>query len=392
MLFGTEHSMPKHPDHTDWARLMPGVADALLGEPTTRNARELRYGRKGSLAINIEDGTWFDHEASTGGGVLDLAERELGSRTTALTWLENEGFIERQSTSRRNARTPARRSRPQQATVTPDTRPTTNTPCEPTADPLAMQLWTAARPARATSCHTYLTRRNAWPPFGIGPELPPTVRWLAHAAAPERQPPPPEKMRWPGLPRHAIGAMLFAWRAPGEIDSPIQAITAIPIDQHCARMPWWASSGPKTVTVGSLKGAACETRPGAPDEPVHAAEGEVDALALALSPWVSDGRVLAVGGTPGMRRLGELTLGEHLSVVIHPDGDPPGRAAARAATQALREAGRTYSRVRYAPKTDPAHQLAEWINEHRAISESEGGARPDVAIRNAWRDLLNVCN
>lgn len=77
----------------DWPVLMPAVAEALLGEPSSATRRELRYGRKGSLSVRLDTGQWFDHEAGEGGGVLDLVTRERGSRAAALAWLEAEGFI-----------------------------------------------------------------------------------------------------------------------------------------------------------------------------------------------------------------------------------------------------------------------------------------------------------
>ena len=41
------------------------IALALLGEENKRlsSAYELRYGNKGSLSVDLNKGTWFDHEA-----------------------------------------------------------------------------------------------------------------------------------------------------------------------------------------------------------------------------------------------------------------------------------------------------------------------------------------
>ena len=54
----------------DLAATMPAVARALLGEPVAglSTAKEWRYGRRGSLAIDVERGLWRDHQAGTGGG------------------------------------------------------------------------------------------------------------------------------------------------------------------------------------------------------------------------------------------------------------------------------------------------------------------------------------
>jgi hypothetical protein len=55
---------------------MEKVACALLGNPTKRTAKELRYRTRGSLEIDLAKGTFSDHETGEGGGVLDLIKRE----------------------------------------------------------------------------------------------------------------------------------------------------------------------------------------------------------------------------------------------------------------------------------------------------------------------------
>ena len=46
------------------------VARRLLGDPNRAlsTKAELRYGQKGSLAVDLAKDTWFDHEAGEGGG------------------------------------------------------------------------------------------------------------------------------------------------------------------------------------------------------------------------------------------------------------------------------------------------------------------------------------
>src|SRR6516162_5886192 len=61
----------------DLAPLIEPVARRLLGEPNLRlsTRTELRFGTHGSVAVVIagpKRGTWYDHEAGEGGGVLDL--------------------------------------------------------------------------------------------------------------------------------------------------------------------------------------------------------------------------------------------------------------------------------------------------------------------------------
>ena len=61
-------------------------------DPVRRPASgEWRYRRKGSLAVHVAGprrGTWRDHEADVGGGVLELLAHVEGlTRPEALVWL-----------------------------------------------------------------------------------------------------------------------------------------------------------------------------------------------------------------------------------------------------------------------------------------------------------------
>jgi hypothetical protein len=73
------------------------IAEALLGEPNREMStrRQLRYGRNGSLAIELagdKRGEWFDHEAGVGGGPLELVQREVGGANgEAIAWLREQG-------------------------------------------------------------------------------------------------------------------------------------------------------------------------------------------------------------------------------------------------------------------------------------------------------------
>ncbi|MDE2716830.1 MAG: hypothetical protein OXI33_07425 [Chloroflexota bacterium] len=61
---------------SDFIGIAPAVAGCLLGEPSSRSSRELRWGRKGSFRLKLDTGTWTDFEAGDGGGVLALVMRE----------------------------------------------------------------------------------------------------------------------------------------------------------------------------------------------------------------------------------------------------------------------------------------------------------------------------
>src|SRR3954452_1634978 len=76
---------------------MGPVAKLLLGEPNRKlsNGRRLRYGNHGSLSVDLDAGTWFDHEGKVGGGVLDLVRRQLRcDRHGALDWLHQNADLE----------------------------------------------------------------------------------------------------------------------------------------------------------------------------------------------------------------------------------------------------------------------------------------------------------
>lgn len=82
---------------SDFAQHMVTVATELWGDPNkaVSTQRKLAWGSHGSRKVDLEAGTWFDHEAHEGGGVLDLIMRETGcDKAKALQWLTERGLIE----------------------------------------------------------------------------------------------------------------------------------------------------------------------------------------------------------------------------------------------------------------------------------------------------------
>ncbi|UJX47168.1 AAA family ATPase [Xanthobacter sp. YC-JY1] len=81
---------------TGFIDMMAAVAARLLGEPNPHHSSkdEWRYGTHGSLSVKVggpHKGTWIDHEASEGGGVLDLIARCVGGGKEGATgWLRRE--------------------------------------------------------------------------------------------------------------------------------------------------------------------------------------------------------------------------------------------------------------------------------------------------------------
>lgn len=80
--------------------LIEPVARFLLGEPNASVSKptELRFGTRGSLAVDLDKGVWHDHEEGIGGGVLDLIVRQTGitTRSGQLSWLEKNGLKDQQ--------------------------------------------------------------------------------------------------------------------------------------------------------------------------------------------------------------------------------------------------------------------------------------------------------
>ena len=141
-------------------------------------------------------------------------------------------------------------------------------------------------------------------PAGIGPNLPATVRWLAHEASPGSN----RAASWYGLPDGAAGALAFAWRRPGDADPDPRAVSLVAVSTTGKRVTWF-DRGAKILEVGQRAGAVFTAREAAnADAPLLACEGEINALALSLSPWAEPGRVVSVGPAGNM---GVVTVGAH---------------------------------------------------------------------------------
>ena len=77
-----------------------------------------------------------------------------------------------------------------------ETRSRTDAARADLASSVARRIWDAGIKADGTPAHRYLVGRMVWPPNGVGPGLPASVRWLARDAAPAAVP----GAQWFGLP------------------------------------------------------------------------------------------------------------------------------------------------------------------------------------------------
>ena len=146
----------------DLAELMAPAALALLGEPNPRlsSARELRWGRHGSLAVDPAAGTWFDHEAGAGGGTLALVARETGAAAPAecLQWLRSAGLLPGEAEPFARAAMAERQAERERARAA---RARAEREAHAEAAARAMAIWSAATPA--SPGHGYLRRKRVEP-------------------------------------------------------------------------------------------------------------------------------------------------------------------------------------------------------------------------------------
>ena len=257
---------------------------------------------------------------------------------------------------------------------------------------LAARLWRTSGGPDLSPGRAYLARRRAWPPFGAGPDLPPSVAWLMAGAAPA----PDRAAKWYGLPSCAAGALVFAYRPPGEPDGPPRAVSLMAFDARGRRMRWPVREGlgPHVRMVGRRAGRVFEVGDPAGLE-LAIVEGEADALA-AVAGW----RVLGFARPP-LVRAGGSTSGltpdacrddAGRPVALLPDRDGPGVKAAGELAADLRARGRAVRIVRRpapapANPIDPADPAAEvaWWWTWRAMARGGGPA----GEARAWRWLLS---
>ena len=294
----------------DFAALMPDVARALLGEPNARlsTAREWRYRTHGSLAVHVDgeySGTFRDHEADAGGGVLDLVMHVDGTRDTreAMAWLRESGFIGESGEKRRangnDFRAPASSRRTGSA---PSSKPRDTTGA-------ARRVWDATRPLAGTLAETYLHARGVEHVAGA-----PSLRFslaLTHPQAPGR------------FPCLVAGVQ--------DVHGGFLAVHRIYLDREGAGK---ANVEPARASLGSTAGGA--VRLGEPERGRLLVGEGIESTAAAMVLFDLPGWAgIATSG------LTAIELPEHVrDVVIAADRDAGGLQAAAALARRLEAEGR----------------------------------------------------
>jgi putative DNA primase/helicase len=139
--------------HAGLADRVAEIATALVGEPNRRlsSKRQLRFGRKGSLAVTTagpKTGSWYDHENGVGGDLFSLIRRQRGgSFLDALAYAER--IIGRRPTQPESPATAACRDQADDCSAWNRRR--------------AGELWQEAVPITATVASRYLATRRLYP-------------------------------------------------------------------------------------------------------------------------------------------------------------------------------------------------------------------------------------
>ena len=228
----------------------------------------------------------------------------------------------------------------------------------------AGRLWAAAVSANDTPARAYLAGRWVWPPDGIGPGLPASVRWLPRGAVRRDV-----AADWYDAPEHAAGAIVYAFRQPGAATIRAVGLDALGADGRRPGKRW-------RRTFGQKKGAAFVVGAVGGDPPLVIVEGEVDALA---STWLYPGAEVWAAGGGGATALAPAILTGR-RVVIEADPDGPGRGAALKLDKALGER----AEISWNRGGDPADAWTDTLLERAAIIEFDGGLSRNESEQRAW--------
>jgi predicted P-loop ATPase len=97
----------------DYSALIGPVARQILGEPNPKftTANEMRWGRHGSLSVDIVKGTWYDHETKEGGGLKEFIHVFVKTDEW-MKWLREQGHIPDEPRKKKNGNGADHEARP----------------------------------------------------------------------------------------------------------------------------------------------------------------------------------------------------------------------------------------------------------------------------------------
>ena len=238
---------------------------------------------------------------------------------------------------------------------------------------LVRALWAEADDSNGSPAMAYLRQRLAWPPAAVARHYclprPAAVRWMPRELL-------ARSGRLGALPDDSVGAVAYGYTAPVGGDVLALQFDALAATGERSEPRWRRGMGSRAGLVFRVLGRAAAA-PRYDDAGVCSggavaiAEGEATALALALRPDVAEAR--AAGGTAGMRAAAiAAPPGDYdAPVLLAPDADPPGAAAALKLWAELKAAGRNVRLLlpdRQGGGRDCADQLADRVRALAAVS------------------------
>lgn len=324
----------------DFATLAPQIIDevakALMPDRPIfhENDREIRFGNKGSFLVDKRDGTFYDFEADTGGGMLDMIVHieRLENRRQAVQWLRNHGFLDGPFTS-----TQHKQPRPQ-----PRAHQSTDTGLFK----LGLELWKESEPIPFSQSHPvrqWCGHRNLYPSHK---ELPLTIRYH-------------EKNGYIIVTMSSLRDFINAYPDP-----PIpRQFHLIAIDKQGNKRAAFKAGGDKRIFGQS--NLTCVALFGNPHaDEIAVAEGMVDALSL-----TSDFQCVVASITTFNKIANDETLVTHLSskvVYLCSDNDTAGKEAEDKLAKAIgHHGGKVYviPEPRAKDPAEAAKQAQEGNNE-----------------------------
>ena len=363
--FPTQLRPPPREPVNGWGDTLAAVARRLLGEPRRRHrgGAEWRYGAKGSLAVHVEGpraGTWRDHEAGVGGGVIALVQHIEGcDRDAALEWLRDHDHL-------------GRRGQPPHPAAAPCPRPPTAPSRAADTLALARRLWADSRSIPADPRH-------------------PARLWLAgtgdHGPLWRPDVPAPASIRWAEM--QGGGALVgclapwSSWREawPGMPTPQAVQVVYVRSDGRPAKV-----GGLGKRTHGPMAGGVVLV--GTPNAArILLCEGLADALALASRrPWT----VAATCGTSPYRdpAFADALARLEADVEIWTDSDGPGAAAAWHLAELLQVREVSVTRYRLNGAKDPGAAGAAFPDLDRADLNQE--AAREVAASQPYGEAYRL--
>lgn len=340
----------------DWPGIIEQVARELLGDPnrTYSGKRELRYGRKGSLSIRLERGTWHDFERGEGGGVLALIQDVTGcDEAAAWDWLRQRGHAPETGKApdsrgtRSHGHSPERRTGRSTRSKSPQQQ--ADSPKSPDL-PAISAGWEQIPQDADHPVRRYAALRGLWE---IQSAWPAGMAWLP-AAAP-----------WFRGKHTGAGALLMklapleSWQRGGPVaPRGLQLVSITSKGTPALDRPESDGGLPKR-TYGPVRGACLLLGTGT--DVLHICEGLADGLRILR---YCGGAVACAFGTSGLASSHTWDgIDRYRTIVLWPDADAGGMAARRSAMNALSRKGIETYTTRLPLAADPADVPPDVLRE-----------------------------